>query len=108
MKRITYDVIRSRDSATFTGSYQTLGSPLSFACSIIKFVNNSNQLVTISTDGTNTHDVLPANSYSVYDETTNHSTEYTYMAKGTQFYILGASGTGLVYLVTQYTAHEGV
>ena len=68
--------------------------------------NNSNVLVTISIDGTNTVDVAPANSFWLYDE--GKGAPYVNqpaLPAGTQFYINGAAGagnTGLIYLVTQY------
>jgi len=102
MNRITYDVLRSIDSSTFTGSYQNLGSPLSFPCSIIKLINNSTVLVTVSVDGINDHDILPISSYSVYDETANHTKDFVFLGKGTQFQVKGSAGTGSVYLVSQY------
>ncbi len=102
-KQLTYDTMRSRDSATFTGSYQTLGSVFTHAASILKIVNNSTVLVTLSIDGTSDHDILPSNSFFLYDETANSPhTENTYMRAGTQFYIKGSAGTGSVYLVVQY------
>ena|SRR6185436_14603758 len=102
-KQLTYDTMRSRDSATFTGSYQTLGSVFTHPASIVKIVNNSNVLVTISIDGVNDHDILPANSFFLYDETANSPhTENVYMRSGTQFYAKGSAGIGLVYLVVQY------
>ena len=39
--RIAYDTLRSIDSATFTGSYQALGSRLQNGSYILKLVNNS-------------------------------------------------------------------
>ena len=102
MQKMTFDVLRSFDSTTFTGSYQNLGTPLTYAASIIKLVNNSTVLVTVSIDGTNAFDILPTLSYTVYDQTTNHAIDYTFMAKGTQFMVSGSAGTGSVYLVCQY------
>lgn len=103
-RRLLYDTIRSRDSATFTGSYQTLGSVLTFPCSIVKIINNSTVLVTISTDGSNDHDVLPASSFTLYDITSDSPQEggSIFVEKGRQYYVKGSAGTGLVYLVTQY------
>lgn len=102
MRKITFDVLRSIDSATFTGSFQALGTPLTFPASIIKLINNSTVLVTVSIDGATACDILPSLSYSVYDETANHSIEYVFLAKGTQFYVSATAGTGSVYLVCQY------
>jgi hypothetical protein len=103
-RRLNYETLRSIDSATFTGSYQTLGTPLENPASIVKLVNNSTSLVTVSIDGVNDHDIAPANSFFLYDETGNSPEESgsIYMQKGTQFYVSGSAGTGLVYLVIQY------
>jgi len=108
--RILPETIRSRDSATFTGSYQTLGSALSNPARIIKFVNNSNVDVTISWDGTNDHDVIPATSAFILDVAANRQAiQYgqgqLYVGQATQFYVKGAAGggnSGLVYLVVFY------
>jgi hypothetical protein len=102
MQKITFDLLRSVDSATFTGTYVPVGTPLTFPVSILKFVNNSSVLVTVSIDGVNGYDVLPATSYSVYDEGTNHANDHVWMSKGTQFYVNGTVGTGLFYVVCQY------
>jgi len=95
--------MRSRDSATFTGSYQTLGSPLANSARIIKFVNDSDQDVTISYDGTNDHDIVLAGGFTLYDFTTNRSGPSPLaVSTNTQFYVKGAAGTGLIYLVVFY------
>lgn len=103
-KQMAYETLRSIDSATFTGSYQAIGTPLTHPGSIVKMVNNSNVLVTISLDGSTDVDVLPANSYWLYDETTNRAsaTDAVFIPQGKQFYVKGAAGVGSVYLVVQY------
>lgn len=104
-QRLLYEPIRSIDSASFTGNYQTLGTPLTHGCSIIKLVNNSTVLVTISTDGINDMDIAPANSFFLYDNTANtpsHGDDAIFVQQGTQYLIKGAAGTGLVYLIVQY------
>lgn len=102
-RQITYDTMRVFDSSTLTGSYQKLGSAFTHAASIVKIVNNSTVLVTVSIDGVNDHDVLPANSFFLYDETSNSPhTENTYLRAGTQFYLKGSAGSGNIYLVVQY------
>lgn len=103
---ITYEPLRSVDSATLMGAYLKLGTPLAHPASIVKLVNNSTVLITISIDGVTDHDVVPPNSFFLYDETSNSpvniSEESVYMPQGTQYYISGSVGTGLVYLVVQY------
>ena len=98
--RIAWENIRSIDSATFTGSFQTLGTPLLFPSYKIKMVNNSTVLVTVSINGTDAIDVAPSNSFWLYDETV--TTNHEGLPKGTQIYVSGTAGTGLVYLVSQY------
>lgn len=103
-RRIDYEVMRSRDSATFTGSYQTIGTPLINPSVLIKFVNNSTVLVTVSVNGVDDHDILPAGSFFLYDIVSDspQETGSIFRKAGTQFYVKGSAGTGSVYLVTQY------
>ena len=101
--RLTWETLRSLDSATFTGVYVALGTPLANASYICKLVNNSNVLVTISIDGVHDVDVAPANSFWLYDEGKVGATgAFPALPEGTQIYVKGAVGVGLVYLVTQY------
>lgn len=101
--RLAWETLRSRDSATFTGSYQTLGSPLLFPSYICKMVNNSTVLVTISIDGITDIDIAPANSFWLYDESkVGQGGQLPALPQGTQFYVKGSAGTGSVYLVSQY------
>lgn len=98
--RVEWETLRSIDSATFTGSYQALGTPLANAAYKLKLVNNSTSLITISKNGTSDIDVAPANSFWLYDEdvTQNHEG----VPKNTQIFVKGSAGTGLVYLVVKY------
>ena len=66
--RLAWETMRTIDSATFTGSYQALGTPLAHPSYILKLVNNSLALITVSIDGTNDIDVAPAGSFWLYDE----------------------------------------
>lgn len=100
---MAYETLRSIDSATFTGSYQALGTATLHPASIVKVVNNSSVLVTISIDGTTDCDILPANSFFLYDYTTNSPrSNSVYDPQGTQYFVKGVASTGLVYLVVQY------
>jgi len=105
--RIAWETLRSLDTASApfsTGVYTALGVPLAHPSYILKLVNNSNILVTISIDGVNDVDVAPSNSFWLYDESEGNQS-YPAMPQGTQIYIksgTGAAGVGLVYLVSQY------
>lgn len=101
--RIAWETLRSIDSATFIGTYQAIGAPLVNPAFILKLVNNSTVLVTISIDGVNDIDVAPANSFWLYDEDKTQSHEA--IPANTQIYVKGAAGTGSVYLVSQYLVH---
>jgi hypothetical protein len=101
--KIAWETLRSIDSATLTGSYQAVGTPLAQASYKCKLVNNSTVLVTISIDGTTDIDVAPAGSFWLYDEGTSGTLASTpAVPKGTLFYVKGSAGTGLIYLVSQY------
>ncbi len=103
--RIAWETLRSVDSATVVNPalYYAVGTPLINPSYICKMVNNSNVLVTVSIDGVNDVDVLPANSFWLYDEAKYGTPAIQFLPAGTQFYVKGAAaGVGLVYLVTQY------
>ena len=106
-QRIAWETLRSIDSATFTGSYQTIGTPLVHPSYICKLVNNSNVLITISVDGINDIDVAPANSFWLYDEgKVGISGAFPALPAGTQIMVKGSVGVGLVYLVSQYLIQQ--
>lgn len=67
-------------------------------------VNASDTLVTISIDGATDIDVLPANSFWLYDEgKVGLSSGLPSMPAGTQIFVKGTAGTtGSIYLVSQY------
>lgn len=109
--RLLPEDLRSISSGTFTGTYQTLGTPLDHEIRLLKFVNNSNVDVTVSWNGTDDHDFLPASSAVIYDVTANKSAisgvGQLNIAAQTQFYVSGSAGggnAGSVYLIALYAA----
>ncbi len=102
--RIAWETLRSIDSATLTGTYAAVGGALLHPSYICKLVNTSNVLVTVSIDGATDIDVAPANSYWLYDEGKgiNGIGNFPTLPQGTQIFVKGSAGTGLIYLVTQY------
>lgn len=104
--RLTWETLRSVDSATLAGAYVVMSTPLVHSSYICKMVNNSNILVTISIDGATDIDVLPANSFWLYDEGKGFPNPFfPALPQGTQIFIksgTGGAGVGLIYLVTQY------
>lgn len=102
-QRLSWETLRSIDSATFTGAYQNLGTPLQYPSYICKLVNNSTVLVTISIDGSTDIDVAPASSFWLYDEgKVGLNGAYPALPAGTQIMVKGSAGSGSVYLVSQY------
>ena len=101
--RVFYEALRSINSATFTGSYQALGTPLLHNPFLIKMVNASTVPVTVSIDGVTDHDICPEGAFYLYDEGANSSREGGLaISKNTQVWVKGAAGVGNVYLVVQY------
>ncbi len=97
------DPIRSINSASFTGSYQTVGTPLTHGARIIKFTNLSGVTVTLSWDGVNDHEVMPANSFVLIDVSgARENSQFLEVQSGTQFYAKGSAGTGLFYISVYY------
>ena len=101
---IAYEPIKSIDSSTFTGSYQAVGAATVTEARIFKIVNNSNKGVTVSLDGSTDVDFVPASTFVLYDLGTNRGSPSPTLVlqPGTQFYVKGAAGTGLVYVVILY------
>lgn len=103
-ERLFPEVLRSFDSASLTGSFQALGTPLVHACVILKFTNNSGSLVTLSWDGVNNHEILLPNAFVLIDIQSNaESPGQCVVPAQTQFYVKGATSTGLIYLSAYFT-----
>lgn len=95
--------LRSIDSASFTGSYQAVGTALSEPVRIIKMYNDASVPVTISWDGTNDHDFLPSKGFILIDVSTNREvTDILEIEKGILFYVKGSAGTGSFYISAYY------
>ena len=101
--RLAWETLRTFDTSTLNGTYQMIGTPLLWPSYILKMVNNSNVLVTVSIDGATDVDVLPSNSFFLYDLDTSGNPQPESVPKNTQFFVKGGTpGVGLIYLVTQY------
>ena len=98
------EALKSIASSGISSSYQAIGAATTHQARIIKLLNNSTQDVTVSWDGINDHDYVPANSFALYDFTTNRSTDSPLIVAqtGTNLFVKGTAGTGSVYLVVFY------
>lgn len=108
---LAYEAVKSLDTATLTGTYQAIGAASTHPARVFKIVNNSNVLVTISTDGITDHDIIPASTFVLYDIGSNRGHPAPELnIPPTQFYAKGSSGTGLVYVIILYanTPNPGI
>jgi hypothetical protein len=89
------DIIREISATLFNNTFLPVGGPLLQPCRLIKFLNNTNVAVSISWDGVNTHDFLPAGGFLLLDIATNKENASAFdIQTGTQFYVAGLTGTG--------------
>lgn len=104
--KLKYEPARSVNSTGFNNSYAAFGTPLANSPVIVRFVNDSDRDIFISTDGTNDMDFIPAGGFALYDLTANKNAGPALgFPKLTQFYVKGASaGTGLVYAIVLYAS----
>jgi len=101
--QLTYAPLKSFSSASLSGTYQAVGTPLAFPAAILRIVNNGTTAVTISIDGVNDHDVvLNATSAQYTLSELIPATLNMGLRSGTQFYIKGTAGTGTIYIVYLY------
>ena len=85
-KELVFQTIRTVAFGGITGVFANVGAALSAPARLVKIVNTSNRTAEITTDGTNVQDLLPANSFALYDLTTNRiNDEGAFMRSGTQF-----------------------
>ena len=101
-----FDPIRSKAFGSITGSYTTLGTPLTTNTRIFKATNTTDAEMFLSLNGTTDHMFVPAGGFTLYDLSTNSPpiavTDNFVLALGTQFSIkyLSAPTLGAVYLET--------
>ncbi|HXB10859.1 MAG TPA: hypothetical protein VNZ45_02650 [Bacteroidia bacterium] len=106
-------VLASIDSSTMSSSttfYAINSAGLTKPCSLIRIVNNSNQDMTISYDGTNAHDFCPKASeiQLPFQSNAQPNSNMALIAQGTVVYVKAASaGMGLVYLAGYYQDLKG-
>ena len=95
-------VLQSFASSSVSSSYQVLGT-FSFPGRVWKITNNSTEDVTVSWDGTNPNEYVPAGSFILLDCAATKEVSGIYdVPVGTSFYVKGTSGSGNVYLSYYY------
>ena len=112
MSTVRIDAMRTVTSASMTTSYQTLGTAFNHAMRLVHFINGTNGDVVVSFDGNINNIPVLANSFVLYDTTTNEDENEAFRwAANTQAYVKwlnGAPGipTGSFYLATMYAQGE--
>jgi len=87
-----------------SGAYATVGTPLTHAWRLFRIVNVTDGNLIFSFDAINDNLFVPANSFVLYDLSSNQSTisseEGLVLSKGTQFYVKQSTAPtlGAVYI----------
>ncbi len=111
---VRFDSVRTSAIASITGSYTALGLPFGHQMRVLHFVNDSNGTYMISFDGINDNVPLLADSFSLYDLTSDQDlNEHFRYQTGTQIFIKSliaptatTDQTDSVYLVAIYGKGE--
>lgn len=109
---VRFDPIRSIAFASVTSGYTALGTAFTHSMRVLHFVNDTNGNVMISFDGVTDNVVLLAESFSLYDLTSDQDENESFRyQKGTQIYVKYLTAptgpaTGAVYLISVYGKGE--
>lgn len=87
-KEIVFDDIRTLAFGGISGVYAAVGGVLTAPARIVKIQNTTDRTMELSIDGVNTHDVIPANAFALYDLTANKTKdEGIYLREGRLFFV---------------------
>lgn len=98
--KAVFQTLKSIDTSTFTGSYQAVGSALTYPARIMVMVNGSDRAVTVSFDGINDNAYFGASNATPqefnFGTARGTSSDALDLPQGTQIYAKGtAGGTGI-------------
>jgi len=107
--RVRYEELRLRDHSEILANYISVGDPFEHPIRLIKVSNFTDSNLIISFDGITDHDVVGANSYSLYDYGSNRSDQggYLEMSIGDRFMIKAEDALpnqGKVYVTAFYVS----
>lgn len=104
-----FDVYRTLPSSSVTSSFTAVGTPFTHLLRAICITNNTNGDMIFSTDGINNMLFVAANSFKLYDISSDRevNTQF-YLPAGTQFYVKEstAPSSGAVYVEAIYGVGE--
>lgn len=86
--RAEFDAVREVAFGSISGSYAVIGGTLTDHARIVRIVNSTNAEMYISVDGTTDNFRMAANSFVLFDFSTNKiRDDGLFVAVGTQFYV---------------------
>lgn len=100
--RAQFDAVRELAFGSISGAYAAVGNATTDHARLIRFVNGTDAQVYISLDGTRDQIRLAANSFALFDFSTNKiQDDGLFVSVGTVFYtkqVSGAPTTGSVWI----------
>lgn len=100
------DAVRELAFGSISGSYATLGTPITEHARVVIFTNTTNADIYISLNGTTNNLRLAANGFKLIDFSTNKiRDDGLFISSGTQFYakqVSGAPTQGAVWVEVIY------
>lgn len=91
MAVVRFDALRTKAFGAITNAYTTLGTALTRNWRMFKITNNTDGDLFISLDGTTDNMFVPANSFTLWDLSTNalnvQDSDWFVMQLSSQFYV---------------------
>lgn len=105
-QRGRWENLRSLAFGSISGVYAAVGSELANPARIIRFVNETDVNLTVSTNGIDDKEIVTAGGFVLYDFTTNRTDANNglFIDEGTQFYVKGSPTLGTFYIVVIYAS----
>lgn len=101
-QELTFDTLRSVAFGAIGAAYAAVGAAFTRPVRLIKVTNRTDADVLFSLDGTNDHDMIPSNGFTLYDLTANKvRDDGAFLRQGQNVYIKRVSGaptSGSVYI----------
>src|SRR5574340_251632 len=87
-KELSYDTLRTLAFGGISGTYAIVGTVFSRPVRVIKIANTTDRTIVVSTDGATDMDILPTNTLTLYDLSTNKiRDEGAFFAQGKAIYV---------------------
>jgi hypothetical protein len=113
--KVQFDPIRTTTCAVIAAAgalYQVIGAKYQYPIRLLKITNKTNADLVISFDGIDAHDIIPMNSYCLYDFGSNMATQtgHLELQGGTQVYarclVIPGAPAGSLYITAVCIANR--